>query len=96
MGIHIGFHAAGVTTEDRQRSGRCRKWISGIIAATGLYLFFRNRIPDYLIDKTPFVYPSFYGPVILMFAENAAMFVFWVLAGMQIANLCWRRQKTIK
>lgn len=93
MGVHLGFHIACKKTEGGRFS---RKWVSGIVlvaAAAGLYLFFRNRVPDYLLFRTPFAYSSYGGSVILTLAGNMAMLVLWVLAGAKIADLCRRRQK---
>lgn len=96
MGIHLGFHVPYEKITAGHWSGRFRKWTGGVIiviAAAGLYLFFRNRIPDYLMFKTPFAYSYYNDSVILTLTGNMAMLSLWVFAGMQIAKTCRRRQK---
>lgn len=86
MSLHLGLHwgmilemirkAAGV----RSRSG-ARTW--GLRAAAlgfsgfGLYAFFKNKIPDYLLLRSHFVFFDWEQPLVLLFLEYIAMMVLW-------------------
>ncbi len=59
-----------------------------IPAGAGLFLFFKNKIPDYLFFRVPFAFLDYEKAGILVFLENVLQLVFWGYTGTQIAALC--------
>lgn len=83
MGIHLGLHLPAMTA--KIKPGKAAKIICTVIfifiAGTGLWLFIKNGIPDYLFFRTHFVFFDYSKPAILVFLKNIATEFFFVFLG---------------
>ena len=89
MGLHLGMHVPAMTASlnirDKVKTVLCV--ILGIIAGTGLFLFLKNGMPDYLFFRAVFAFLDYEKAGWLVLLENLLMLFFWVFAGAQAALL---------
>lgn len=88
MGLHLGLHIP-VMTAGLKVSDKNRKLISAVfccIAGVGLYLFFRNGMPDYLLFRAVFAFLDYDKAGALVLFENLLMLSFWVFTGAHMAS----------
>ena len=92
MGLHLGLHVPamlkGIKGQAVQRVGfGC----SVPAAGTGLWLFLRNRYPDYLFYRVPFAFIDYDKAVPLVLLEALLIAFFWAFVGAQLPLLLSRR-----
>lgn len=81
MALHLGMHWEMLLGMARKRLRRSR-WltVAGILmAAYGVYAFFKRSLPDYLFWRTQFVFMDFEEPPLLFYIDYLAvmgLFVF--------------------
>ena len=90
MGLHLGMHipvmAAGLKLKDRMKYILTAVFVC--IGGTGLYLFYRNGMPDYLFFRVPFAFLDYEKAGWLVLLENLVMLSFWAFVGTQTALIC--------
>ena len=90
MGLHLGFHipvmAARLKLPDNVKT--ILSAVLCLIAGTGLFMFLKNGVQDYLFFRVPFAFLDYEKAGILVFLENIMMLLFWVYTGAQCAVLC--------
>ena len=90
MGLHLGMHlpamAAGLKLKDRTKA--ILTCLFACIGGTGLYLFFRSGMPDYLFFRVPFAFLDYDKAGWLVMLENVLMLSFWAFVGAQAARIC--------
>ena len=90
MGLHLGMHipvmTAGLKPKDRTKA--ILSCIFTCIGGIGLWLFFRNGIPDYLFFRVPFAFLDYEKAGWLVFLENLLILSFWTFIGTQAALIC--------
>ena len=92
MGLHLGLHVPamlkGIRAPGVQRTGWC---LAIPAAGAGLWLFFGNHYPDYLLARVPFAFIDYEKAVPLVLLEAFLIAFFWVFAGAQLPMLLSRR-----
>ncbi len=88
MGLHLGLHLPVMLAKLGDRTRRALSVIFTGVAGVGLWLFFRNGMPNYLFFRVPFAFLDYEKAGALVLLENVAMLLFWVFAGCQAALLC--------
>ena len=82
-GLHLGLHVPALKAG--WKPGRTAETVLAALfaaaAGTGLWLFVKNGIPDYLLFRTPFAFFDYGKPATLVFLENLAVLVFFAFAG---------------
>jgi len=89
MGLHLGMHIPAMTAGLKLK-GRTKMALTAVFACIGgfgLYLFLKNRIPDYLFFRVPFAFLDYEKAGWLVFLENLVMLIFWAFIGAQAAKL---------
>ena len=96
MGMHLGLHVPVMTAkmkiEDKQKT--LLSAVFCCIAGTGLFLFVRNGMADYMFFRTAFAFLDYEKPGVLVFLENILMLLFWGFIGAQAAALCRKYRLT--
>ena len=98
MGLHLGLHIP-VMFAKAKLAYKLKTVISVvfcIIAGTGLFLFIKNGVQDYLFFQVPFAFLDYGKAGILVFLENILQLTFWGFIGTEIAVLCRNSQKEEK
>ncbi|MBR1741503.1 MAG: SUMF1/EgtB/PvdO family nonheme iron enzyme, partial [Lachnospiraceae bacterium] len=98
MGIHVGIHMP-VGQKHFKWKDRTRNVLAcalAVIAGTGLYLFLKSNMSDYLFFRVPFAFLDYGKAAALVFLENILMLLFWAFIGMEIFVLCKEAGKTDK
>ncbi|MBR4578162.1 MAG: hypothetical protein IKO22_00970 [Oscillospiraceae bacterium] len=89
MGVHLGFHLPAMTAKGKP--GKTAKelltCLFTITAGIGLGFFFRNRIPDYLLFRTPFALFDYEKQGVLVFLERLAELFFFAFLGANAVRL---------
>ena len=90
MGLHLGMHIPAMTAGLRLKNGTrtVLACIFACIGGSGLYLFLRNNMPDYLFFRVPFAFLDYDKAGWFVFFENILMLLFWVFIGTQAAQIC--------
>ena len=92
MGLHLGLHIPamlrGIKSGNVRRIGFC---LSTVAAGVGLWLFIRNKYPDYLFYRVPFAFIDYEKAPGLVLLEALLISSFWVFLGAQIPKLLNRR-----
>ncbi len=90
MGLHLGLHipamAAGLKLKDQTKT--VLTCIFTCFGGIGLWLFFRNGIPNYLFFRVPFAFLDYDKAGWLVFLENLLMLSFWTFTGTRAALIC--------
>lgn len=92
MGLHLGLHWGAALHALRRWTGcrpsrrrtRALRILSVLTAACGLYAFFRNGFPDYLLLRTHFVFFDYEQPLCRFYLEYLAILALFVWIG-----FCW-------
>ncbi|MBE6005695.1 MAG: DUF4405 domain-containing protein [Sarcina sp.] len=90
MGLHLGMHVpvmiAGMKLSSRAKTaaGIALTFAAGI----GLYLFLRNRMPDYLFFRSVFAFLDYEKAAWRVLGGNILMLLFWAFEGAQAALFC--------
>ena len=90
MGLHLGLHVP-VMLQKLKLKERTRRILSVVctcIAGVGLWLFFKNGMPNYLFFRVPFAFLDYEKAGALVLLENVVMLLFWAFTGAQAAALC--------
>ena len=90
MGLHLGMHIPAMTA-GLKRTDRTKTILTCIftcIGGTGLRLFLRNGMPNYLFFRVPFAFLDYEKAGWLVFLENLLMLSFWAFIGTQAALIC--------
>ena len=93
MGLHLGLHVP-VMLQKLKLKERTRRILSVVcagIAGVGLWLFFKNGMPNYLFFRVPFAFLDYEKAGTLVLLENVVMLLFWAFVGCQIALMLRRK-----
>ena len=92
MGVHLGIHIPAIANGIKGKQTRLISWCASIPAAgAGLWLFLRNRYPDYLFYRMPFAFIDYDKAVPLVLLEALLIAFFWAFVGAQMPKLLNRR-----
>ena len=96
MGLHLGLHLPAMTA--KIQPGKIWKAVLTrlftILAGTGLWLFIRNSIPDYLSFRTHFAFFDYDKAPVLVFLENIAIEFFFVFIGANLFRILRGKKKS--
>ena len=98
MGLHLGMHIPAMAAGMKQ-NGKLKMILTGIFACIGgigLYLFYRNGMPDYLFFRVPFAFLDYEKAGWLVLLENLTMLSFWAFVGTQTALICRKAGKEFR
>ena len=88
MGVHLGLHIPAMLGRVRGAGMRKAGFYASIPAAgAGLWLFFRNNYPDYLLYRVPFAFIDYDKAAPLVLLEALLIVFFWVFLGAQLPRL---------
>ena len=98
MGLHLGMHIPVVTAglKPDKRTKTILICIFTCVGGIGLWLFLRNRMPDYLFFRVPFAFLDYDKAGWQVFLENLLMLSFWAYIGNWAARLCRHAEKAGK
>ncbi len=89
-GLHVGLHVPAMTAG--VKPGKTVKiallCVFTCMAGIGLWLMFRNAVPDYLFFRVPFAFFDYGKAGWLVFLENLLTMAFWAFVGTQTALIC--------
>ena len=90
MGLHLGLHVPAMTAglKLKAQAKTALACASAVIAATGLWLFLRSGIPDYMFFRIPFAFLDYEKAGWLVLLENILMLSSWVFIGALTALIC--------
>ena len=93
MGLHLGLHVPVMLAKLKLKDGtrRALSAVCAIVAGVGLWLFFKNGLPNYLFFRVPFAFLDYEKAGALVLLENVVMLLFWVFAGGQFALMLRRK-----
>ena len=93
MGLHLGLHVPVMLHRLKLGDGtqRILSVVCAGIAGLGLWLFFRNGMPNYLFFRVPFAFLDYEKAGALVLLENVVMLLFWAFVGCQTAVLCRKK-----
>ncbi len=83
MGFHLGLHLPTITAKVKPNKAvkiACTAAFTAL-AGVGLWLFFKNGIPDYIFFKTHFAFLDYDKAAALVFLENLAIEFFFAFVG---------------
>ena len=87
MGIHIGLHLKAMTAILPDKAKLTFNIILTASAGTGLWLFIKSGIIDYILFKTHFAFLDYETAKWLVIAENLAMLTLFALVGYTAVGL---------
>ena len=88
MGLHLGLHVPAMLKGVKNRTAlRIGFGLSVTAAGAGLWLFLRNRFPDYLLCRVPFAFIDYEKTAVLVLAEALLIAFFWVFVGSRLPIL---------
>ena len=93
MGLHLGLHVP-VMLQKLKLKVRTRRILSVVctcVAGVGLWLFFKNGMPNYLFFRGPFAFLDYEKAGALVLLENVVMLLFWAFVGCLVALLCRKK-----
>ena len=93
MGLHLGLHVP-VMLQKLKLKERTRRILSVVctcVAGVGLWLFFKNGMPNYLFFRVPFAFLDYEKAGALVLLENVVMLLFWAFVGCLVALLCRKK-----
>ena len=93
MGLHLGLHIPLMLGRMKDRARTILTAAGAVLAGIGLWLFFRNGMPNYLFFRVPFAFLDYEKAFWLVFQENALMLSTWVFLGAELAVSCMKRKK---
>lgn len=95
MGLHLGLHVPVMLAKLKNSARRFLDVICAMIAGVGLWLFFKNGMPNYLFFRVPFAFLDYEKAGALVLLENVAMLLFWAFAGCQLALMLRRKSNPL-
>ena len=88
MGFHLGLHLPMITA--KVKPSKAVKIVCTVlftvIAGAGLWLFFKNGIPDYIFFRTHFAFLDYEKAAALVFLENLAIEFFFAFLGANVVR----------
>lgn len=88
MGFHLGLHLPTITA--KVKPNKTVKIISTaaftVLAGIGLWLFFKNGIPDYIFFKSHFAFLNHDKSAVLVFLENLMIEFFFAFVGANVVR----------
>lgn len=101
MSLHLGLHwnmMLSAMQKDKGRKSASGRWtlraMAIVIAAYGIYAFFRRQIGEYLILQTHFLFLDPSEPIIFFFLDYMAIMGLFVCTGHYLAKLLKHLDKT--
>ena len=93
MGLHLGLHVPVMLAKLKMKDGtrRALDMACAAVAGVGLWLFFKNGMPNYLFFRVPFAFLDYEKAGALVLMENVVMLLFWAFVGCQVAQLCGKK-----
>ena len=97
MGLHLGLHVPVMLQklELKDNARHVLDVICAMIAGVGLWLFFKNGMPNYLFFRVPFAFLDYEKAGALVLMENVVMLLFWAFVGCQVALLCRKKGNSL-
>lgn len=99
VSLHLGLYwnrVLGIVRKSAKLSGPIHKWVSRtaatVIAGYGIYAFAKRDIGSYMLLQSQFVFFDFEEPILLFFADYAAIMAMFVYVGHYL-QLLLRRGK---
>ena len=99
VSLHLGLYwnrVLGIVRKSAKLSGPIYKWVSRtaatVIAGYGIYAFAKRDIGSYMLLQSQFVFFDFEEPILLFFADYAAIMAMFVYVGHYL-QLLLRRGK---
>ena len=93
ISLHLGLHWSmmmGMVKRLFKKPSTARKWtariLGGVIAAYGLYAFFKREIGSYMLLKNQFVFFDFDEPLMLFLLDYVAVMGLFVFIGHYLAE----------
>lgn len=93
IALHLGLHWSmmmGMVKRLFKKPSAARKWtariLGGVIAAYGLYAFFKREIGSYMLLKNQFVFFDFGEPLMLFLLDYVAVMGLFVFIGHYLAE----------
>lgn len=95
MGLHLGLHLPVMAGKWKlsERAKTVLTVCGACLGGIGLWLFWRNGMPNYLLFRVPFAFLDYEKAGWLVFLENALMLSAWAFLGAQLAALCLKPKK---
>ena len=87
MGIHIGLHLKTMTAKLPDKAKPAFNILLTASAGTGLWLFIRSGIIDYILFKTHFAFLDYETAEWLVIVENLAMLTLFALVGYMAVSI---------
>lgn len=87
MGIHIGLHMKAMTAKLPEKGKMIFKVILTGVSGTGLWLFLKSDIVNYITFRTHFAFLDYTTAKWLIILQNLAMLMFFVLAGVVLSEV---------
>lgn len=97
MGLHLGLHVPVMLAKLKLKDN-ARRLLSAScagVAGVGLWLFFKNGMPNYLFFRVPFAFLDYDKAGALVLMENLVMLLFWAFVGCQVALLCRKKGNSL-
>jgi len=93
MGLHLGLHVPVMLTKLKLKDGtrRALDVACAVVVGAGLWLFFKNGMPNYLFFRVPFAFLDYEKAGALVLLENVVMLLFWAFVGCQVALMLRRK-----
>ncbi len=93
MGLHLGLHVPVMLHKLKLKDNvqRVLSVACAGFAGVGLWLFFKNGMPNYLFFRVPFAFLDYEKAGALVLLENVVMLLFWAFVGCQTAVLCRKK-----
>ncbi|MDO5117893.1 MAG: DUF4405 domain-containing protein [Eggerthellaceae bacterium] len=94
LGVHLGFHIPVIAAKLEKTPKRVLLAVLALIACAGLFFFIRSGMINYMLFHT-FVTHLTYGTTsVMVFIENVAMMMLWMLIGIGVAKLARHFDRT--
>jgi len=93
MGLHLGLHVPVMLAKLKLKDGtrRALDVACAVVVGAGLWLFFKNGMPNYLFFRVPFAFLDYEKAGALVLLENVVMLLFWAFVGCQVALMLRRK-----
>ena len=92
MGLHIGLHMKAMTAKLPDKGKMIFKVILTGISGTGLWLFLKNGVVNYITFQTHFAFLDYTTAKWLIILQNLAMLMFFVLVGYVLSEVTQRNK----
>lgn len=102
IGLHLGLYwnrALGIVRKSAKSSAPIHKWVSRtaatVIAGYGIYAFAKRNLGSYMLLQSQFVFFDFEEPILLFFADYAAIMAMFVYVGHYLQLFLRKKRKGV-